>query len=353
MSTIFSVVKKYQEILSTKLSFTFSNRRPTLGKDGEANRFFLFHLCNDKKLFIDFLKETGLIISELKCDKCEAPMNFAEKKCVSDGFVWYCNKRFNGKNCSNQKSIRKDSWFFKSKLKLEEIFLLNYEIVRGTKTRDLEAEYYFGTNTLADWRKFINDTISEFVDSNSDKIGGSGKIVEVGISNFGKKKYINGNLVSSQLIFGVVERDSGKLVLEAIYNKSQEMLVDLIKKWIEEGTKIYFDNKSSRISLGDKEFKDLSINYNITYTDTAPECHTNTIKCIWRHVESKLPTHNRQGDFKYYISMYLFNKYCEGKKIDTFNTFLELIRHFKQDDKGKINNLNSFLEIITEVKQKD
>lgn len=353
MSTIFSVVKKYQEILLTNLNFTFSNRRPTLGRDGEANRLFLFHLTNDKKLFIEFLKETGLIISELNCDKCEASMNFSEKKCVSDGFVWYCNKRYNGKNCKNQKSIRKDSWFFNSKLKLEEIFLINYEIVRGTKTRDLETEYYFGSNTLADWRKCINDKISEFMDSNSDKVGGSGKIVEIGISDFGKKKYINGNLVSSQLIFGGVERESGKLVLEAISNKSKEMLVDLIKKWIEEGTKIYFDNKSSRISLSDKEFKDLSINYYLTYTDTATECHTNTIKCIWRHVESKLPTHNRQGDFKNYISTYLFNKYCEGKKIDAFNTFLELVRDLKQDDNEKINNLNSFLEIITEVKQKD
>lgn len=349
MSTVYSVVKKYQETLSVNLKFTFSCKRPTLGRVGEANRLFVFYLCSDKQLFLEFLKETGLIMKELRCEKCYSPMKFSKDNGLSDGYIWYCDKMFDKKRCSTKKSIRKGSWFFNSKLKLEEIFLLTYEIVRGTKTTDIESEYHFNSHTLTLWRKFVNQKMLDFVEFSFEKVGGSGKIVEVGISNFGRNKKSDGCSMRSQWVFGGVERVSGKLFLVAIDNNRIETLVDLMKKSIKQGTTIYLDAGSTHIALGSEEFNDLSVNYNLTFSDA--NSHTNTIRCMWRHIESSLPIYNRQVEFKYYIAIYLFNKHCEREKIDTFNTFLEFIINVNLEKGDTAENFNTFQELVTEVKQ--
>ncbi|GFT58801.1 hypothetical protein NPIL_504661 [Nephila pilipes] len=42
--------------------------------------------------------------------------------------------------------------------------------------------------------------------------------------------------------------------------------------------------------------------------------------------KASLPTYNRKYDFKFYLGEFLFRASCEEKGIDTFNTFLELVR---------------------------
>ena len=61
MSTFAAIVEKFQRKLREHVSFQFSYGRPTLGKNGVVNRFFLFHLCEKKDLLLDFLREGGVV----------------------------------------------------------------------------------------------------------------------------------------------------------------------------------------------------------------------------------------------------------------------------------------------------
>ncbi|KAF8785343.1 hypothetical protein HNY73_010896 [Argiope bruennichi] len=104
------------------------------------------------------------------------------------------------KMCGKQVSLRYGSWFNSSRLTIEEIFLLTFEIVIGTRTGEIKEQHFFGKSTLSDWRQLINERILEYVEENSEKIGGVGKIVEVDESKFGKRKY-NRDHVTSRTIF--------------------------------------------------------------------------------------------------------------------------------------------------------
>ncbi|KAF8794392.1 hypothetical protein HNY73_002379 [Argiope bruennichi] len=76
--------------------------------------------------------------------------------------------------------------------------------------------------------QFINERILEYVEENSEKIGGVGKIVEVDESKFGKRKYNRGHRVEGQWVFGGVERGSGRTFLVAVHDRKAETLVSCI-----------------------------------------------------------------------------------------------------------------------------
>lgn len=54
--------------------------------------------------------------------------------------------------------------------------MLTFELVNGTNTSKIMKEYGFGSNTLADWRPFVNEVILDYVEENSQMIGGRTKL---------------------------------------------------------------------------------------------------------------------------------------------------------------------------------
>ncbi|GFS49291.1 DDE_Tnp_IS1595 domain-containing protein [Nephila pilipes] len=108
-------------------------------------------------LFLDFLKETGLIKSECICHKCNSPMKFAAKNSISDGYSGVCRKLTDNKVCGTTKTIRRGSWFTCIKLRHEEIFMHTFEIISGSATSEIRGTYSFSAATLADWCQFINE----------------------------------------------------------------------------------------------------------------------------------------------------------------------------------------------------
>ncbi|GFU31637.1 DDE_Tnp_IS1595 domain-containing protein [Nephila pilipes] len=90
------------------------------------------------------------------------------------------------------RKIRCGSWFTCNKLKLGEIFMLPFQIILGSAASEIGQTYHFSSATLADWLQFINEVILNYIENNFEKIGGTGKIVEVDESKFGKRKYHRG-----------------------------------------------------------------------------------------------------------------------------------------------------------------
>jgi hypothetical protein len=54
----------------------------------------------------------------------------------------------------------------------------------------------------------------------SEKIGGPNKTVKIDESKFGKRKYGRGHPVTGQLVFGGVERESGKTFLVPVPDRT-------------------------------------------------------------------------------------------------------------------------------------
>ncbi|GFT90155.1 uncharacterized protein NPIL_401611 [Nephila pilipes] len=80
-----------------------------------------------------------------------------------------------------------------SKLKLGEVSMLTMQIILGSATSEIGQIYHFSSAALADWRQFINEVILDYIENIFEKIGGTGRIVEVDESKFGKRKYHRGH----------------------------------------------------------------------------------------------------------------------------------------------------------------
>lgn len=333
MSTVHSVVEKFQGILSQKIDScaSLSSGKPTVGRPGVINCLFLHHLAQDLKLLIEFLFEVGLLKAAV-CKKCGSGMKQKLKKSYSDGSAYVCRKMVGGNQCNTELSIRNNSWFSKSKLKLFEILLISYEILRGTKTGRIAEEYGFASTTLADWRQFINEVILNYIEENSEKVGGDGVVVEIDESKFGKRKYHKGHRVEGQWVFGGVERGSGRVFLVAVHDRCEETLLSVIKEWIKPGTSVYSDCWKSYDCLTDEGYEHLKVNHSLTFVDPDTGCHTNTIESTWRHVKATLPTYNRKADFKFYLAMYMFRKSCLAADVDCFNKFMEIVAGVNWED---------------------
>lgn len=71
-----NVVKKYQDILYAKgVLFTVSSNMPIFEKDEKATRHFCAELFRDKEMFLEFLREVGLIKPRVVCPECKGFMN--------------------------------------------------------------------------------------------------------------------------------------------------------------------------------------------------------------------------------------------------------------------------------------
>ncbi|XP_035220741.1 uncharacterized protein LOC118193724 [Stegodyphus dumicola] len=226
--------------------------------------------------------DCGLLKDNVCCEKCKIPCGLVNQKKSSNGSIWRC------KMCRAEKSIRRGSWFACSKLNLQEIFFLTWELIKGTASSNIEEDFGFSSTTLADWRQFVNEQVLDYVELMSNKIGGECKVVEVDESKFGKRKYNKGHYVEGQWVFGGVERDSGKVVLVAVHERSQETLIALIKQWIEPCTTIISDCwKGYNHDVLTKEgFKHLTVNHSLNFLSKYGRSHQYNRK----HLEARKNT---------------------------------------------------------------
>ncbi|KAI6650806.1 hypothetical protein LOD99_7857 [Oopsacas minuta] len=65
---------------------------------------------------------------------------------------------------------------------------------------------------------------------NPQPIGGSGKIVEIDESKFGKRKYNRGRLLTGQWVFGMVERDTDDIIMVTVPDRSTATLLPIIQR---------------------------------------------------------------------------------------------------------------------------
>ena len=56
---------------------------------------------------------------------------------------------------------------------------LTYDILKGVSASDLIEEYSFSSATVADCRQYIREVLVNYIELNSEKLGGPGKIVQL------------------------------------------------------------------------------------------------------------------------------------------------------------------------------
>ena len=189
-STQISVLDKYQ-ISKAKKSFSYGR---DLFQYWNSSKITFLAMIMDKPDFYKFLVETKIInIDHVSCNKCKGKMVYRLNKAKTDGIVWACNNKIGtgiyARTCNSTRSVRTNSWFFKSKLSISEVLLYTY--IWWSKIPQIHAkkEFGFSSRTVVDWANFCREVAIDAVFKHSEKIGGPGSVVEIDESKFGKRKF--------------------------------------------------------------------------------------------------------------------------------------------------------------------
>lgn len=150
---------------------------------------------------------------------------------------------------------------------------------------------------------------------------------------FGHRKYHRGRLVKGQWIFGGFERESKKIFLVSVENRTAETLCSIIKEWILPGTTIISDCWRSYDTLGEKGFEHLKVNHKYNFVDPETGAHTQNIERTWRDIKDCIPKYGRKSDhYTGYFAEYLFKRnYSLTERIIPFFEAMAKYRSVESD----------------------
>ena len=113
-------------------------------------------------------------------------------------------------------------------LKLPQWIILAYCLANHYSNQQAAHEASVSEQAAVDWFRVLREIVTESIYLNMEKIGGSGKVVEVDESKFGKREYHRGRLVDGSWVFGGCERgDKKKIFMFTVEHRSYIMLYRL------------------------------------------------------------------------------------------------------------------------------
>lgn len=142
----------------------------------------------------------------------------------------------------------------------------------------------------------------------------------------GGAKYNSGRLCTTTQVFGGVKRDSGRTFLAPIPDNSTEMLLGIIKTWIQPSTTIISECCGAYVHLGDEEFMQRVVNHSVGFIDTQTGDHTSTIGATSKHMKVSLSAYNRKVHYIFYQVETMFGALCHVRKFDPFTMFIFSVR---------------------------
>jgi hypothetical protein len=203
--------------------------------------------------------------------------------------------------------------------------LLTYDILRRDQARQIENEHNLSDHTVADWGMFCRETMLEFLEGSSVKIGGPSKIVEIDESKIGRRKYNRGHPVDGQWVFGGVERGSGRTFLVPVPDRTADTLTALARKWVEPGTTIVSDCWGVYRHLESMGYTRHTVSRSLYFIDPDTGANTNSIESMCDRVKVFLGSYNRAGDHQYHLAHYMFTAACKALGVPPFIQFLHVV----------------------------
>ena len=286
---------------------------------------------NDGLTLINKLMEFGILPSTKQCEKCNNSMTLGKDENYIDKYKWFCrnyvvHSKTKRRRCTFKTNLRKDTFFFKSKLTLAQIAKFICCWVDNIPLNVIRKHTRIqGQATLVDFGNFCREVIFESFIQSKDRLGGQGKIVEIDESKFGRRKFNRGHHVEGQWVFGGFERGSGKVFMVPVEERSSAILLPIIKEWILPGTQIHSDCWKAYDCLSNEGFEHLTVNHSIAFVDKETLACTNHIEATWRAAKKSYEVAGRRKHFfGGYLSKYIFLKSCRTRKIDPFIEFCVL-----------------------------
>ena len=125
-------------------------------------------------------------------------------------------------------------------------------------------------------------------------------VVEIDESYFFRRKFNRGRRVNGLWVFGAIERDSGRCMMEVVLDRTAQTLQSLIQQWCLPGTHIISDGWAVYNNLaqlnGGVYLHDVVVHQQNFVDPLHPEVHTQNVENLWMHAKRKLHDHMAPQD---------------------------------------------------------
>ena len=96
----------------------------------------------------------------------------------------------------------------------------------------MASEVGVAKQTVSDWYSFCREVVDFYCIENTEQIGGPNKVVEIDEAKFGRRKFNCGRVVEGQWVFGGFERETKRIFMVPVPDRTSDTLVQEIKKYL-------------------------------------------------------------------------------------------------------------------------
>ena len=247
-------------------------------------------LGDDVRQQMNWLAERGLLHNTYTCPQCQVLCGLVAQQDSQDGVRWKCRQ------CRQRTSVRKGA-FFKSNMPLGKLVWILLYWASDTPVHHVAWHLDVSQHTLVDWTNFFRDVCAEDSRRNSIQLGGfdiNGQpiVVEIDESYFFHRKYHRGRFMNGVWVFGAVERESGRCLLQVVRSRTAPTLLPIIQQWCLPGTHIMSDGWAAYHNVGQINggvyLHDVVVHQQNFVDPNHAEIHTQHIENLWMLAKRKL-----------------------------------------------------------------
>lgn len=288
---------------------------------------------DDVEQAVSFLMGERLLPSTMKCPHCQCVLHPKSLK----------QKRYPFFTCQKhdhhfKQSILKGTWFEGTHLHLRQVmniclcFSLRMPYYM-TEVCASVGDDKLSSCSISDWYNFCREICLDGISRRAvigGKIGGAGRVIQIGECKIGRRKCERGRTVEGKWILGMIDQESKDFRLEICpYNKiDAETLFQLIDKHIDQASTIYTDCWKGYNGLMGRDFaQHLTVNHAYHFFDPIGNVHTNMIESQWRPMRQRLNRGGiRRDNIELHIDEFLWIKDCRKRNVEPFVQLIEDIR---------------------------
>ncbi len=286
----------------------------------------LSSIIQDVKSTIQYLREKNLL-----------PESFTHcgKQCIeildkntSDNVIFRCRQ------CRKKFSIRQDSMFSKSKLKLQHLLVLLYAFGSGFSVTQAKKLLQGGVSvhSIIQWYTYLREICSLSLLYTTIKLGRNGSVVQIDEAFIGsKRKYSRGYYRGiKECIFGMIDVTTKQSVLRLVPNIQTETIVPIIKEYCVPNSEIHSDEAAMYRDLERDGFVHRTVCHGDNFV--GPDgTHTNNIESYWGHLKNHFRRMNgtNRNMLPLHVDEYMYrhNNRLNG---DLYEIFIRDIARFHQ-----------------------
>ena len=270
----------------------------------------LMKLHNELELYngVNWLIKYNIIKNERNCPKYKKIMHLS---------IHRSSYRCYNKKCKKEISIRKNTIFSKSKLKIEKIILLLYCFVNKYSTETINKELMISRTTIAKFKRLYRNVLKEIIMNKKNRmIGGYKHIVQIDEMYVGHRKYGKGRSAAkdSQCWFvGGIDTKTKEIFYKKVDNRNKRTLHNVIWRYVKIGSIIYTDSWGGYNDI-EEYFKHCTINHSKEFVNG--NIHTQNIEATHSAVRRILRMNgSNSGSKELQFNEYVWRKSIKEEKI--------------------------------------